>query len=219
MKTTVNLPLAILFLLLSVLVSVTTSRAADYQSLQYAAAYDTYLQVSDEAGGSAKKMARLWEALAVEDESDPLAMVFLGSAHTLMGRDALMPWSKLNHTEKGLDEMALAIRLLKPEHDSQHFEHMTVTLQVKSIAAITFVQVPDSFGRSEDGFELLKEVLTDPAFIALPGEAKTYLYYYGIEAALAQEKDQQSAQWLSVLKTLNVDDDYTRAAYALEGAR
>jgi len=50
-----------------------------------------------------------------------LFLAYQGSSYTLVGRDAWMPWNKIGYTEKGLDMIGKALRMLKPKHD---FEKM-----------------------------------------------------------------------------------------------
>lgn len=205
-----------LTLLIAMLFATSLANAADYQSEAYQVAYQQYLEVSDDQGGSAKALAKKWQKLVEQNPQDPLALAFLGASHTLMGRDAMMPWSKLSHTEKGLEEMAIAVRLLKPMHQQVMFDHLTVELQVKSTAAIIFTQVPDMFGRHEEGLYLFEEVLSQPEFKQLPAQAVTYLYYFAIAAASQLDEQALLAQWQGRLKQLNVDDEYSAAALALE---
>ncbi len=209
-----DLTVAIALLLLSAVWSVQTN-AADYSSAEFLSAYQNYMDVTNEQG-SAKKLAKQWQEIFNEDDKDPLALVILGSSHTMMGRDALMPWSKMSNTEQGLDEMAMALRLLTDSHKSEVFQRMSVDLQVKTKAAITFSQVPSFFGRMEDGYYLFQDVLADPAFLAMPAPAQTYVYYYAITIAFELDEDQQAQQWQQALQAMNFADDYTVAALAME---
>lgn len=190
--------------------------AADYRDASFQNAYQEYRLVSDNQGGSAKKVTGQWKEIYSSDEQDPLALVYLGSSHTLMGRDALMPWSKMRYTETGLDEMALALRLLKPEHDTTLFNAMPVSVHVKTTAAITFTQVPSFFGRQEEGYYLFEDILSDPVFLALPNPAQTFAYYFAISAANQLDKSAQANDWQAKLAALNAGDDFSNAALALE---
>jgi hypothetical protein len=190
--------------------------AADYSNADFQDAYQEYMTVSAGEGGSAKQLAKTWEHLYLADQKDPMALVMLGSSHTLMGRDAWMPWTKLRHTETGLEEMAIAQRLLTAEHKQIYFDNLTVDLQVKTTAAITFTQVPEMFGRHEEGFYLFEDVLSDPALAKVPAPAVTYIYYYAISAALQIGKNEQAVAWQNELIELSVDDEYTQAALKLE---
>lgn len=192
------------------------SFAADLYEADFAEAYQQFHTVSEEQGGSARKLAKQWEELVEDNPQDPFALVMLGSSHTLMGRDAWMPWTKLRHTETGLDEMAMAQRLLKDEHRNEFFQGMSISHHVQTMAAITFSQVPAFFGRHEDAFYLFQDVLSDEQFLALPAEAKTFAYYYAIASAKQVEQADQAEQWLAQLIAMNVEDAFTTAALDLE---
>lgn len=207
MKTTMMTRLA---LTTALLLSLNAS-AADYQSESYQQAYADFQAVSDETSGSAKKLTERWEDIVDQNPSDPVALVMLGSSQTLRGRDALMPWNKMKHTEAGLENMAQAIRLLTPEHQRQQFQGLPVDIQVKTMAAITFIQVPDFFGRHEDGYYLFLDVLSSDLFNALPAQAQTFAFYYGIQAARVVDQPKQAEQWIDQIKALQVDDAFTQA--------
>lgn len=192
------------------------SFAAESYSDRYVEAYQQFHSVSDDQGGSARKLAKQWQSIVDANPEDPFALVMLGSSHTLMGRDAWMPWSKLRHTENGLDEMAMAQRLLTHEHRDLYFQGMSITHHVQTMAAITFTQVPDFFGRHEEGFYLFQDVLSDTQFLALPAEAKTFAFYYAISAARQIDQTNQAEAWLDQMLALNVEDGFTTAAVNLE---
>lgn len=185
--------------------------AQNYDSTDFQQARATYDQVL-EGNGSAKKLTEQWQRLYQQDESDPLALVFLGSSRTMVGRDAWMPWYKLSHTEQGLEEMALAQRLLRDEHKQVEFEGMPLDLTVKVYAGINFTQVPEFFGRLEQGYWLLNDVLGDERFQRLYPQQQTYVYYFAIQAAQAFDRPDALQQWKAELQQLNVDDDYSQAA-------
>lgn len=212
MKTSLKTIIAVM----SLTATLGLAEAADYHSSDFKQAWDSFMKVSDHGEGSAKKLVESWQSILAEDTADPFALVMVGSSQTLRGRDAWMPWSKMSHTETGLDNMARAVRMLKPEHAEQTFQGMSVTHHVKTMAAITFTQVPEFFGRHEDGFYLLQDVLSDPAFLALPAPAQTFAFYYGINAANQIGQLEQSEDWKAQLTALSVDDGFTQAALELE---
>ncbi|EAR07541.1 hypothetical protein MED297_04714 [Reinekea sp. MED297] len=193
--------------------------AADYQSASFQQAYEDFMLVSSDEGGSSKKLVSDWQTIVDDDKRDPFTLVMLGSSQTLRGRDAWMPWSKMEHTETGLDTMAAAVRLLTPEHRTMSFQGMPVVFHVKTMAAVTFIQVPEFFGRYEDSFYLFQDVLSDEQFLALPAPAKSFAYYYGIRAARAVEQETQADEWLETLAALPGDDRYIQSAREAESAQ
>lgn len=190
--------------------------AQSYDSAGFQQARASYDQVSD-GSGSAKQLTEQWQRLYQQDESDPLLLVFLGSSRTMVGRDALMPWNKLSHTEQGLEEMAVAQRLLREEHKQIQFEGMPLDLNVKVYAGITFTQVPESFGRLEQGYYLLSDVLADERFQRLYPQQQTYVYYFAITAAQQLNRPAEVKQWQAKLQQLNSNDDYSQAALKIGG--
>ncbi len=175
-------------------------------------AYQLYLAGTEGDKKATDKAVDLLERLRNEHPDDPLILTLLGGSQTLQGRDAWMPWNKMSLTEDGLAAMGKAQRLLRPEHDEWVFGGLPVSLQVKSLAGITFTQVPGFFGRFEQGYELLLEASWSPLLDEVPPEARSHiLYYTALAAKQAEEKDQQ-VQLLKRLADLPVDDGYTAAA-------
>lgn len=204
--------LSLRILMMAGFVLAVTVQAADYQSATFRNAYEQFMRVSNDDGGSSKTLTELWQSIVEEDERDPFALVMLGSSQTLRGRDAWMPWSKMNHTETGLETMARAVRLLTAEHRALSFDGMPVTFHVKTMAAVTYIQVPEFFGRHEDSFYLFQDVLSDKDFLALPAEAQSFAFYYGIRAATAIDEPEQADKWRKALAVLPGDDVYIEAA-------
>ncbi|PCI51134.1 MAG: hypothetical protein COB51_02505 [Moraxellaceae bacterium] len=140
-----------------------------------------------------------FESAALQNPLDPLTIAYLGGLHTLIGRDAWMPWTKLNHTERGLDTMAKAMMMLRPEHDQLLVDGLPVSTEIKSISAITFTLVPFFFNRFDQGYELLLEIIESEQLAEIPFSRKAYLYYY---AGLAAEKEDQHARASVFYQTL-----------------
>lgn len=90
----------------------------------------------------------------------PLFAAYLGSARTLQGKAAWLPWKKLKLTEQGLDQIDQALAALRPEHDQVLAQGVPVSLATR-LAAATFIAVPDGlFHRRANGKALLGEAST-----------------------------------------------------------
>lgn len=176
---------------------------------RYETAYRLYMEGSEGDKKSTKTALGQLETLSAENAEDPLALVFLGSTRTLMGRDAWLPWNKLSHTEDGLAEMNKALKMLRPEHDQWHFDDLPVSIQVKSLAGITFTQVPDFFGYFEQGYQLLLETSQDPLLNDVPAENHSYIHYYAALAAERAEEPDRHRRLLQRLAELPVEDEFT----------
>ncbi|GGX54326.1 hypothetical protein [Saccharospirillum salsuginis] len=203
--------LTILTLLFSLWIPATFAESTPYGP-EVEEAYRYYLAGTEGDKKATGNAVSMLETLRDEHPEDPLILTLLGGSQTLQGRDAWMPWNKMSLTEDGLAAMGKAQRLLRPEHDEWRFDSLPVSLQVKSLAGITFTQVPDFFGRFEQGYALLLESSQSPLLDEVAPEVHSYIHYYAALAAKqAEEKDRQ-IQLLQRLAALPVDDDFTTAA-------
>jgi len=106
----------------------------------------------------------------------PVYAAYLGSAYTLQGKAAWMPWNKMKYTDKGLDAIDQALAGLRPEHDRLLVQGVPASLATRMVAAATFVAVPDGlFHRRAAGKSLLAEMRRSPLLAAAPAGFRTEL--------------------------------------------
>lgn len=175
-------------------------------------AYRDYIAGSEGDKKAAKRAAESLQALSEANPDDPFILMLFGGSQTLKGRDAWMPWKKMDLTEEGLATMAKSLRLLRPEHDDWQYDGLPVSVQVKSITGITFTQVPDFFGRFEQGYALLLEASNSPLLDTVPPQAHSYIHYYAALAAKKAEESDRQVQLLERLAAMPMDDEFTQAA-------
>ncbi len=107
--------------------------------------------------------------LARTVERQPLYAAYLGSALTLKGKAAWMPWNKMKYTDQGLDQIDQALAALKPEHDRIVVQDVPISLNVRLVAAATFIAVPDGiFHRRANGKSQLAILRTHPLLATAP---------------------------------------------------
>lgn len=115
----------------------------------------------------------------------PVYSAYLGSAYTLQGKAAWIPWNKMKYTDKGLDFVDQALAALRPEHDRLLVQGVPASLATRIVAAATFVAVPDGlFHRRVAGKTLLAEMRRSPLLAATPAGFRAEL-----EAVEAQAKE------------------------------
>jgi len=175
-------------------------------------AYQQYLAGADGEKGSVDAAVETFTTLHDERPDDPLVMVLLGGSQTLQGRDAWMPWNKMSFTEEGLAAMGKAQQLLEPKHDEQLFDGLPGSLQVKALAGITFTQVPDFFGRFEQGYQLLLEVSQSELLDDIPAASHSHIHFFAASAAQKADEKERQTMLLERLAALPVDNEYTAAA-------
>lgn len=115
----------------------------------------------------------------------PVYAAYLGSAYTLQGKAAWMPWNKMKYTDKGLDAIDQALAGLRPEHDRLLVQGVPASLAMRIVAAATFVAVPDGlFHRRAAGKTLLADMRRSPLLASTPAGFRAEL-----EAVEAQLKE------------------------------
>jgi hypothetical protein len=120
-------------------------------------------------------------------------MAYLGSTWELKGRDALAPWNKMKHVEKGLALLDKSVHLLDGETDKQRVNNVPVSVRVRSIAAISYIRLPDAFfKRLDQGNSMLQQLADSTLLKAVADADKAYIYYFAGEAARLEKNNAQA---------------------------
>lgn len=153
----------------------------------FTAAEAVFRKAAARDSSATDKAVRRFEQLSAADSPlSPLFAAYLGAAQALQGRDAWMPWTKMRATERGLDTLEKALRRLEPRHDRELARGTPVAIEVRLVAATTFIAVPSMFNRFDLGKQALRDAFASPAFAAAPAEVKARLHQ---QAAIAAGRD------------------------------
>jgi len=131
-----------------------------------------------------------FEALLKDEPTNPVLMAYTGAATAMRAGVALMPWKKMGYAEDGMAMLDKALALLTPAHDALMQHGTPGSLEVRFVAANTFLSVPPFMNRAARGTKLLNEVLDSPLF------AKAPLPFQGnvwMRAAALATKEQRTA--------------------------
>lgn len=191
----------------------------------YALDAPTYLEIDqafkravDGDGKARNQVKERLLKLKNEEPNNPLITVYLGSTYTLEGRDAWMPWTKMRKTELGLDTMDRAIVMSRDSRERLDYLQRDTDLEVMTISAITFTQVPKMFGRFGQGVELMNSVVEDPRYTQFSNEQKAELLFYMGEAAANDERADDAKKYVRKALELGLSEKLsTRAAELLKG--
>ena len=179
---------------------------------------EQYNQVAQGNTAMLDDVHELFEQEQKKNPSDARALFYLGATETIKGRESWLPWRKLSYTENGLARMDKALSLLDDQDNLRSINHIPQPIYLKANAAIVFTQVPEFFNYFDRGYQLFQEVLQDPALAAVPVQAKTWIYFYGIQAAKKDKDDAQLNTWLKTLTDSNVQDEFVAKAKSLANA-
>lgn len=149
------------FLLASSLFFALSSQALAFSDTQFQAAFQQFIQP---AKGNEESTANAFNELLKQDPASPLLMAYAGASTGKMAVTTMFPWKKMSYAEEGLAMLEKALQLAASNENAQGHGSTPVILEVKFVAATTFLAVPAFMNRGPRGLKLLNEVLEHKQF-------------------------------------------------------
>jgi hypothetical protein len=164
------------------------------------AAFEQAYQQFDRAGAgddaALERAAEAFAALLRAEPTHPVLMAYLGSATAMKARTTMLPWKKMSHADDGLGLLDKALALLAPAHDAPLQHGTPAVLEVKFIAASTFLAVPGFMNRGARGARLLAEVLNSPLLATAPLPFRGAVWMRAAKQARADKRPADARRWL-----------------------
>lgn len=185
---------------------------------QFQSAFKQFLQASAGDHAAIEQAAEAFSGLLKSEPTNPVLLAYAGAATAMKATTTWLPWKKMGYAEDGLSQLDKALSMLNPAHDAPVQNGTPGVLEVKYVAANTFLAVPGFMHRADRGNKLLGEVLASPLLAMAPlgfrgtvwlkaaneatkaqnpGEAKRYL------DLIVQSQAPQAAQAQTLLKGLS----------------
>jgi hypothetical protein len=158
------------------------------------AAFDSaYAQFSRAAGGETaaiRPAAEAFESLLQAEPANPLLLAYAGASTAMRAVTAMAPMDKLAFAEDGLAQLDKSLALLTPSQDRTLQRGVPESIEVRFVAANTFLAVPPFMNRAARGSKLLNEVLGSPLFATAPLPFKGAVW---LRAAALAKQEQRPA--------------------------
>ena len=135
---------------------------------QFQSAFKEFLQASAGERSAIERAAEAFSGLVRSEPSNPVLLAYAGAATAMKAGTAWLPWKKRGFAEDGLAQLDKALALLTPAHNAPVQNGTPGVLEVKFVAANTFLAVPGFMHRQERGTKLLGEVLSSPLLANAP---------------------------------------------------
>lgn len=171
---------------LSLLAFVVVAHAAPEPAFQSAA--QTFMQASAGDKAAIDPAADAFDALLKAEPTNPVLMVYAGASTALKASATSLPWKKMSYAEDGLAQVDKALALLTPAHDAPMQRGTPGSLEVRFVAANTYLAMPPFMNRAERGAKLLAQVLASPQFERAPVPFKGAVW---MRAAALAAKEQR----------------------------
>lgn len=175
---------AVLFAALAVAALSHAASDAAFQS-----AFDHFAKASAGQSDEVEPATTAFEALAKAEPGNAVLLAYAGAGTAMKSTTTIIPMRKLAFAEDGLAMIDKALAMLTPASDAPLQRGTPATLEVKYVAANTFLAVPGFMNRGARGARLLNEVVTSPLLAQAPvGFAGGVL----MRAAALAEKDKRT---------------------------
>lgn len=135
---------------------------------QFQSAFKEFVQASAGERSAIERAAEAFSGLVRSEPSNPVLLAYAGAATAMKAGTAWLPWKKMGFAEDGLAQLDKALALLTPAHNAPVQNGTPGVLEVKFVAANTFLAVPGFMHRQERGTKLLGEVLSSPLLANAP---------------------------------------------------
>lgn len=135
---------------------------------QFQTAFKQFMQASAGDTAAIEGAAEAFSGLLKGEPANPVLMAYTGAATAMKASTTMLPWKKMGYAEDGLSQLDKALSMLNPSHDAPVQNGTPGVLEVKYVAANTFLAVPGFMNRNERGAKLLGEVVAHPLFATAP---------------------------------------------------
>ncbi|MFZ6814123.1 hypothetical protein ACO0K3_06615 [Undibacterium sp. Rencai35W] len=170
-----------------------SSNAAAYSEPQFQSAFQHFMAHSGQ--GDEEKAAEAFNTLLKQEPANPLLMAYAGAATSKLATTTIFPWKKMSYAEEGLAMLDKALQIAANStalHDST-----PVILEVKFVAANTFLAVPGFMNRSVRGSKLLSDVIDNPQLEKTHAGFRGAVWMRAAALALEQKRPDDAKRFLN----------------------
>ncbi|EOD77849.1 hypothetical protein D515_03323 [Grimontia indica] len=155
------------------------------------------------------------ENLLIQYPEDALLTAYYGSTMSMKGRDAWLPWNRQKYSEIGVDSLNKSLNQLSDESFDKPYYGLNEGLYIQSLAAITFISLPESFEQRDRGFEMLKTMMASEELGYYPFGPRAWIHIEAVKAAIDMEETSTATQWANEMQRLAPTHPYTQQALEL----
>ena len=147
--------------------------------------------------------ADAFEALLKAEPANPVLMAYAGASLAMRASTTMAPWKKMGFAEDGLAQIDKALAMLTPAHDAAMQHGTPGSLEVKFVAASTFLRVPSFMNRGARGSKLLADVLGSPLFQQAPLPFQGAVWMQAAALATKEQRSDDATRYLNEVISRN----------------
>jgi hypothetical protein len=151
---------------------------------QFQPAFATFMRASGGDASAIEPAVDAFGALLKTEPTNPVLLAYSGAATSMKATTTWLPWKKMSYAEDGLAQLDKALAMISPAHSAVVQNGTPGNLEVKLVAANTFLAVPGFMNRHERGVKLVKDLLASPALVGTPLAFQTAVHKAAARAEL-----------------------------------
>lgn len=179
----------------AVLLSLGTAQAVP--DAQFQPAFAAFMQANGGQTEAIDKAADAFAQLLKGEPGNPVLMAYSGAATSMKANTTMLPWKKMSYAEDGLAQIDKALALLNASHDAVLQNNVPAVLDVKFVAANTFLAVPGFMNRGARGAKLLSDVLAHPLLAQSPKEFVGSVFLRAGQLAQAEKRNDDARRYFN----------------------
>ncbi|MFZ6693946.1 hypothetical protein [Undibacterium sp. SXout20W] len=157
-----------------------------------------------------EQAAQEFQQLLNAEPANPLLMAYAGAATAKLATTTIFPWKKMSYAEDGMAKLDKALQITTNVDNLSNSNsgiamhgNVPVTLEVKFVAANTFLAVPGFMNRAAQGQKLLNEILQHPQFINTVSSFRGAVWLRAANLALEQKHPELAKTYLNAVIQAN----------------
>ena len=175
------------------------STASAIPEPQFQSAFKVFLQAGSGDNSAIAPAAEAFSELVKTEPTNPVLLAYAGAATAMKATTTWLPWKKMGFAEDGLAQLDKALTLLTPAHNAPVQNGTPGVLEVKFVAANTFLAVPEFMHRKERGTKLLNDVVSNPLLAGAPLGFRGSVWIKAAKEASKAENTPDATRYLDLI--------------------
>ncbi len=168
---------------------------------QFQVGFSAFVQAQKGDSAALSKSVEAFTTMSLAEPGNPVVMAYAGAATTMQATTTMLPWKKMRYSEDGLALLDKALATLTPAHNAVVQNNVPGALDVRFVAANTFLAVPGFMNRGARGAKLLDEIVASPLLAQSPLEFRGAVWMRAAELAKSQNRATDARKWLNEVVT------------------
>lgn len=155
---------------------------------QFVPLFEQFEVINNGDTSKLEKVAEGFAALLKSEPTNPVLMAYTGTTTAMKSNTTMLPWKKMSYAEDGMAMLDKALAMLTPEHDKAIQHDTPGSLEVKLLAAKTFLNVPGFMNKGPRGTKLVNELIHSPLLAASPAGFQGVVWMTAGEVAVTEKR-------------------------------